>query len=160
VATTSSMCIRHCCGYDQGAAFSSGNISAHSHQNPKLSSSNNFVYSPSWKKGIYRSDLVATGVDSAGHERIPCDNCYGVNALQAGHDYIVLLRTVPLDYDGSVSYYNYYPVSSYSPEGGFFEIDGLNNVVIPSKFFGYGTQVPLATFMSAIRTDISNITSH
>jgi hypothetical protein len=120
----------------------------------------NFIFSRYWQKVKSRGDAIFVGIDASGHEHVPCDSCYDINALEAGKNYIVYLNSVLLDYDGVHSFYNYFPCVGYSQEGGFFEIDASNNVLIPSNFFGYGKAVPLATFMSRIRQDISSITSH
>jgi hypothetical protein len=121
----------------------------------------NFVVSPYWHKiHVAEEDNWSIGVDSSGSTTVRCDSCYGSNAVQAGKNYVVFLRSVFNDYNGTNSYYDYFPKAYYSQEGGIFEIDASNNVLIPSNYFGYGTSVPLATFLSALHSDISSITSH
>ena len=120
----------------------------------------NFAFSPYWQKLNPRGDNAGIGVDSLGNNYFACDSCFGFNAVQSGKEYIVFLQDIFLDYDGTNSYYTYWPFATYSTEGGIFPIDGLGNVKIPSNFFGYGNSVPIATFESSIRSDINTIISH
>ncbi|MDP4237721.1 MAG: hypothetical protein Q8919_14855, partial [Bacteroidota bacterium] len=91
---------------------------------------------------------------------MPCPECYGTSSIQESKEYIVFLSSMLLDYNGTTSYYTYWPLKGYSLEGGIFPIDGDGNVLIPSNFFGYGTSLPLALFESDIRKDIDSIILH
>jgi hypothetical protein len=82
------------------------------------------------------------------------------HTLEPGNDYVVFLENEPHGYDGHFSYYNYLPYCCFSREGGIFPIDSTGNVQIPSNYFGYGTNVPLATFEADLRADIQSIVSH
>ncbi len=125
-----------------------------------LASVINFSFSPYWQKLNPRGDFRGMGVDSLGNEYFPCDSCYTSSAVEAGKEYIVFLKDVLLDYNGTYSFYNFWPLPYYSPEGGIFAIDISGNVEEPSNYFGYGTSVPLATFETDLRNDINTIVSH
>lgn len=119
-----------------------------------------FNFSPVWEKELLRGDVVNTAVDSSGNVIPNCVNCYGLASVTTGKDYIVFLRAVPLDYDGTSFYFALWPLSSYSAEGGIFPIDENGNVESVSDFFGYGHSVPVADFLSSLRVDIQKITDH
>lgn len=117
-----------------------------------------FVLSPYWEKEHSRGDVVSAGIDSLGIAHIPCNNCYGAEPVKVGHEYIVFLRNILLYYNGAVSYYDYWPMSFFSAEGGIFEIDSNSNVLIPSDYFGYGSTVPFKEFERKIREEIRKLT--
>ncbi|HET9136932.1 MAG TPA: hypothetical protein VFO76_09860 [Candidatus Kapabacteria bacterium] len=117
-----------------------------------------FNFSPYWKKANF-NHVVDKDLDSNGMPQ-PCDICYGNNSLQVSKDYIVFLRDKFLDYNGVNSFYTYWPFGGYSSEGGIFQIDESNNVLIPSDYFGYGVSVPLSNFESLLRNDINTIAAH
>jgi hypothetical protein len=118
------------------------------------------TYSPYWQKLHSRGDVNAVGISSSGQAHISCDSCFGQAALEAGKDYIVFLEDGELDYDGTHAFYEYSPFTTYSNEGGIFPIDSNQNVLIPSNFFGYGTSVPLVTFLSDLQTDLNTFLNH
>ena len=120
----------------------------------------NFAFSPYWQKLNPRGDVAGIGIDSLGNEHFNCDSCFDFNAVQSGKEYVIFLQDIFLDYDGTNSYYSFWPFATYSTEGGIFAIDGSGNVQIPSDFFGYGTSIPLSTFENNLRNDINTIISH
>ncbi len=120
-----------------------------------------FDFSPYWEKENPRGDVVDGSIDSTtGNVTIPCNNCYGSNTVEANKDYIVFLRNIYLDYNGTSSFYTFWPSNGYNAEGGIFPIDSGGNVVISSNYFGYGTSIPLAQFESLLRADIGLIVNH
>ncbi len=119
-----------------------------------------FVISPEWQKYGTPSDFRVVATDSAGHRAISGSNQFGENAVAVDSEYIVCLNVQKEVYDGAHVFRDYWPATHYSPEAGLFRINPDHKVMIPSDFFGYGTSVPLATFLSMIRADIHNIVAH
>jgi hypothetical protein len=114
----------------------------------------NFSLSPLWGKGPTESHL-RTGVDYRDSANVvsPCVNCFGTKSLIPGSEYIVFLGSQALDFDGINSYYDYWPMSSFEPQGGIFPIVG-GNVIDSSNYWGYGTSVSLSGFESSLKADI------
>ena len=117
----------------------------------------NLTYNPLWNRFTRPTDVSRDGVGGDPLRITAPLGSYGPNALEAGREYIVFLRDVLLDFDGKQSYYDFWPSQFYSPEGGILAIDEHENVLIPSNSFGYGTVIPLTTFVTLIRADIETI---
>jgi hypothetical protein len=112
------------------------------------------AYSPVAAKSYTRGDNFSSA------PVFHCDSCFGSSALQSGKDYLVFLEDGFIDYDGTYSYYEYQPYTSYNENGGIFPIDDSGNVLIQDNYFGYGTSVPLITFEALLKADIQSIVSH
>ena len=117
-----------------------------------------FSFSPLWPKGFRHADL-ATNVDYTVDSNLvnPCPACFGTTSAVVDSEYIVFLGSAYLDYNGTYAYYDYWPLHNYEPEGGILPIVG-GNVQDPSNYWGYGTSVPLATFLADLRADIYTLT--
>jgi hypothetical protein len=118
----------------------------------------NFSLSPLWGKGPTQPYLKP-GVDYRDSANVvsPCANCFGTQSLIPGSEYIVFLGSIPLDYDGTNAFYDYWPVGSFEPQGGLFPIVS-GNVIDSSNYWGYGTSVSLSQFESSLKADIHAIT--
>jgi hypothetical protein len=115
-----------------------------------------FSFSPLWEKEGRNTDHLGLTLDSLGNPVVPCQNCYGNSSVVQDSEYVVFLNCLPLDYNGTTAFYNYYPMLGYSQEGGIFRISN-GKVIIPSNYFGYGKNVLLSTFLSSLRSDISSL---
>ncbi|MEO6940740.1 MAG: hypothetical protein ABI444_11500 [Candidatus Kapaibacterium sp.] len=109
-----------------------------------------FSYSPVWGKNT--SDFVRVGES---------DDMSGSNdsTIAVGREYIVFLHAMFIDYDGTHSFYNYWPSNGLKLQGGVFPILSNGNIVDTENLAGLGTAPTLIAFKKKLRYEIQRILS-
>lgn len=107
-----------------------------------------FSYSPVWKKNT--SDFVNIGES----EDMSGD---GDSTVAVGKEYIVFLHSMFFDYDGTHSFYNYWPSSGLKLQSGIFPILSNGNIVDSGNLAGLGPTPSLTAFKAKLRSEITRI---
>ncbi len=107
-----------------------------------------FSYSPVWKKNT--SDFVSVGES---------DDMSGAadSAVTVGSEYIVFLHAMFFDYDGTHSFYNYWPSTGAKLQGGIFPILSDGNIIDSGNLAGLGGLPTVIAFKQKLLFEIQRI---
>ena len=107
-----------------------------------------FSYSPVWKKNTSDFIRVSESDDMSGSDD---------STITAGSEYIVFLHAMFFDYDGTHSFYNYWPSTGTNLQGGIFPILSNGNIVDSGNLAGLRTSPTVAAFKAKLRYEITRI---